>query len=307
MHVTTWREGVELLRRGHEALGAPTVDATPQLMDTAASVAAGSTAVWGGDRAHRAAQRLYEAACRDEELMRLLRRVAASHREAHHATGRVLGAARADGGHVDTPMAQREMRARMVGYLREQHAHVMRSHAQARAYLRELRMIRYRRAVLRHRRHEHRSGTGHSDGVRTTLTAGSSQRAVAAAIIAQARSRGYSPQQSIAILSAGLQESGLRSDAVGGGGAWVGIFQQDTSYPGRWDPNRNITEFFDRLDAKGGAGSPDIWKTIFWLQQRPGEPSAGAAYAHGRRAYLGEIQSQLSVARRLYRNVTSAV
>jgi hypothetical protein len=25
----------------------------------------------------------------------------------------------------------------------------------------------------------------------------------------------------------------------------------------------------------------DIWKTIFWLQQRPGEPSADAAYAHG--------------------------
>jgi len=68
--------------------------------------------------------------------------------------------------------------------------------------------------------------------------------------------------------------------------------QQDTSYPGRDDPNVAISEFFNRLDARGGPAH-DIWKSIFWLQQRPGDVSADAAYAHGRQAYLAEIQSQV--------------
>jgi hypothetical protein len=82
------------------------------------------------------------------------------------------------------------------------------------------------------------------------------------------------------------------------------IFQQDASYSGRADPNTAISAFFDRLGAKGGPASPDIWKSIFWLQQRPGESSAEAAYAHGRKGYLVEIQSQLMLATRLYREIT---
>jgi hypothetical protein len=46
------------------------------------------------------------------------------------------------------------------------------------------------------------------------LTPDSSPREVAAAIIHEARRRGYSPEQAIAIVSAGLQESGLRHRAV---------------------------------------------------------------------------------------------
>ncbi|MGV0743879.1 DUF4226 domain-containing protein [Mycolicibacterium sp. XJ870] len=136
------------------------------------------------------------------------------------------------------------------------------------------------------------------------LTSASSPREVAAAILGEARRRGYSEDQAIAILSTAMQESGLDPTAIGGGGAWHGIFQQDTSYPGRDDPNANIAEFFDRLDAKGGSGAEDTWKTIFWLQQRPGELSAEAAYANGRQAYLSEIQSQSGAATQLYRELT---
>ena len=136
------------------------------------------------------------------------------------------------------------------------------------------------------------------------LTRSSTQREIAARIIWEANRRGYSREQAIAILSTGLQESKLDPRAVGGGGAWHGIFQQDTSYAGRDDPNRNIGEFYERLDSKGGPQSPDIWKSIFWLQQRPGDPSADLAFARGRQDYLTEIQSQLPRSRSLYRDVT---
>lgn len=139
-----------------------------------------------------------------------------------------------------------------------------------------------------------------------SLTRNSSPREVAAAIIHEALRRGYSRQQAIVILADALQESGLRPTASGGGGAWHGIFQQDTSYPGRDDPNRNIAAFFDRLDHHGGPRSPDIAKSIFWLQQRPGEPSAEAAYAHGRQAYLTEFMHQHGRATQLFNDITSA-
>jgi hypothetical protein len=84
---------------------------------------------------------------------------------------------------------------------------------------------------------------------------------------------------------------------------WVSIFQQDASYPGRHNPNLAIAEFFNRLDRHGGPSSPDIWKSIFWLQQRPGEASAQAAYAHGRQAYLAEIQGQHARAVAMYREI----
>lgn len=136
------------------------------------------------------------------------------------------------------------------------------------------------------------------------LTRNSTPRQVAARIIWEAWRRGYSPEQTIAILSTGLQESRLDPRAVGGGGAWHGIFQQDPSYPGRDDPNRNIGEFFNRLDGKGGPQSRNIWQSIFWLQQRPGDASADLAFARGRRAYLGEIQGPAPTARGLYREIT---
>ncbi|WP_071289301.1 hypothetical protein [Mycolicibacterium llatzerense] len=139
-----------------------------------------------------------------------------------------------------------------------------------------------------------------------SLSRSSSPREVAAAIIHEALRRGYSRQQAIVILADALQESGLRPTASGGGGAWHGIFQQDTSYPGRDDPNRNIAAFFDRLDHHGGPRSPDIAKSIFWLQQRPGEPSAEAAYAHGRQAYLTEFMHQHGRATQLFNDITNA-
>jgi hypothetical protein len=134
----------------------------------------------------------------------------------------------------------------------------------------------------------------------------SSQADVARAIVAEAHARGYSAEQTQAILSAGLQESGLSPTASGGGGAWHGIFQQDGGYPGRDDPNLNIKGFFDRLGSHGGSQG-DIWKNIFWLQQRPGEGSADSAFANGRQAYLDEIKSKLGPAQALYGQLAATV
>lgn len=138
------------------------------------------------------------------------------------------------------------------------------------------------------------------------LTPGSSQREVAAAIIHEARRRGYSPAQSTAILSTAIQESNLNPRAVSPNGLWMSIFQQDASYPGRRNPNLAIAEFFNRLDRHGGPSSPDIWKSIFWQQQRPGEPSAVAAYLHGRQAYLREVQAQHGRAAALYHDIVGS-
>jgi hypothetical protein len=143
-------------------------------------------------------------------------------------------------------------------------------------------------------------------GGRPLLTRNSSPRDVAARILWEAHRRKYSRQQAIAILSTAMQESGLNPRAVSPNREWEGVFQQDAGYEGRRDPNTNISEFFDRLERKGGPGSPDIWKSIFWLQQRPGEPSADAALAHGRKGYLVEVQSQLMPATRLYNQLTAA-
>jgi hypothetical protein len=136
------------------------------------------------------------------------------------------------------------------------------------------------------------------------LTRGSTLREVAARIIWEAHRRGYSRHQAIAILSTTMRESELNPKAISPNGLWESIFQQDASYPGRADPNVAISAFFDRVAAKGGPASPDIWKSIFWLQQRPAEPTAEAAYAHGRKGYLVEIQSQLMPATWLYNQLT---
>jgi hypothetical protein len=135
------------------------------------------------------------------------------------------------------------------------------------------------------------------------LTPDSSPREVAAAIIHEAQRRGYAPYQTTAILATAMEESNLSPRAVSPNRLWISIFQQDGSYPGRHNPNLAIAEFFDRLDRHGGPSSPDIWKSIFWLQQRPGESSAETAYAHGRQAYLHEIQSQHQRAVAMYREI----
>ena len=137
------------------------------------------------------------------------------------------------------------------------------------------------------------------------LTPSSTPREVAAAIIHEAQRRGYSPRQTIAILSTAMQESGLNPKAVSPNGLWKDIFQQDSSYPGRDNPNLAISEFFDRLGRRGGPSSPDIWKSIFWLQQRPGDASASEALESGRQAYLTEVFSQRGRAEELYRDITT--
>ncbi len=142
------------------------------------------------------------------------------------------------------------------------------------------------------------------------LTMSSSPTDVAKAIIGEARKRSYPAASAVAEVSTGLQESGLSPSAQGGGGAWHGIYQQDSGYPGRDDPNTQISGFFDRLDQKRSnvsGWSPDIWKNIFWLQQRPGETSADAAYANGRQAYLTEIQSQRGKAQGMFDQITGGV
>lgn len=127
-----------------------------------------------------------------------------------------------------------------------------------------------------------------------SLTPQSDQAAVAAAIISEGRNRGYSDAEIQAILATGIQESNLDPQAIGGGGAWHGVFQQDSSYPGRDDPNQNIKAFYDRLDAKrvSPGWSDDPYKNIFWLQQAPAYDSAEAAYANGRRGYYDEIRGR---------------
>ena len=132
------------------------------------------------------------------------------------------------------------------------------------------------------------------------LTPNSSPREVAAAIIHEARRRGYSPRQTVAILADAMQESHLNPRAVSPNRLWKSIFQQDSSYVGRDNPNLAIAEFFNRLDKHGGPSSPDIWKSIFWLQQRPGDPSAELAYSRGRRGYLTEIMSKHAAAQQMY-------
>jgi hypothetical protein len=138
------------------------------------------------------------------------------------------------------------------------------------------------------------------------LTLNSSPKEIAAPIFTEAKRRGYSPERAIAIVATFMQESGLNRRAVSPHGQWQGLAQQDTSYPGRRNPNLALSESFDRLDAKGGRDSTDIWKTICWLRQRPGKPSAQEALAHGRRAYLGEIQRHVQAATQLYRELSAA-
>lgn len=140
------------------------------------------------------------------------------------------------------------------------------------------------------------------------LTADSSREDAARAIIGEGRKRGYSDDEIKAVLATAVQESNLDARASGGNGAWHGYFQQDSSYPGRDDPNTNITGFYDRLDEKRAAApGGDIWKDIFWLQQRPGETSAESAVANGRAGYLDEIQGRSGEAGALFDQIAPSV
>lgn len=133
------------------------------------------------------------------------------------------------------------------------------------------------------------------------LTSSSSFDDVAEAIIREAVRRGYSHVEQVAVTATGIQESYLKPGATSANGLWVGIYQQDGGYTDRDNPNANIQQFLDRLDVKrrSSGASPDIWKNIFWLQQRPGERSADIAFANGRQAYLTEIQSRTALAESL--------
>ena len=125
------------------------------------------------------------------------------------------------------------------------------------------------------------------------LTPESSREDVARKIIAEGRKRGYTDEQIVAILATARGESNFNPNAIGGGGAWHGVFQQDSSYPGRDDPNQNIATFYDRLDAKAKSpgASDDMWKNIFWLQQAPGVGTADEAFATGRQGYMSEMRA----------------
>lgn len=132
------------------------------------------------------------------------------------------------------------------------------------------------------------------------LSLESSFEQVAEAIVLETRNRKYARQETVAVLSTGIQESTLRM-VWSKNGLWFGYFQQDVGYVNRMDPMGNILGFLDRLDIKRHSpGASDIWKNIFWLQQRPSEPSAEAAYQNGRQAYLTEIQSHIAQAEELY-------
>lgn len=137
------------------------------------------------------------------------------------------------------------------------------------------------------------------------LTLDSTFDEVAQAIIGETIRRSYTRDESIACLSTGIQESRLRPRAANG--PWRNIYQQDASYPGRDNPNTAITGFLDRLDAKrrSSGASKDVWLNIFWLQQRPGEPTAAAAYANGRKSYLTEIKAHAAQAAELYDRFTT--
>lgn len=137
------------------------------------------------------------------------------------------------------------------------------------------------------------------------LTHASTYEEVAAAIINESRRRGHSPDETIAELSTGIQESGLRM-VWSPNGKWYGYFQQDASYPHRGDPNGNVLGFFDRLDAKRRhpGASEDPFKNIFWLQQRPSDPSAEKAYERGRKAYYDEIRRHVACTNHGHANAT---
>lgn len=120
---------------------------------------------------------------------------------------------------------------------------------------------------------------------------------VAQIIVAEAKARGYTRDECLAVKSTLYQESGWSETIWDPTHTTYGIAQQDGSYPNRFDgAAAQIKGFFDKLDVwrrKPGASS-DIWLNIAWMQQRPNWESAAYWYANGRRAYLTEIKSRIA-------------
>lgn len=120
---------------------------------------------------------------------------------------------------------------------------------------------------------------------------------VAQLIVAEAKARGYTRDECLAVKSALYQESEWDETVWDPTYTTFGVAQQDASYPDRFKgAAAQIKGFFDKLDIwrrKPGASS-DIWLNIAWMQQRPNWPSAQYWYEHGRRAYLDEIKSRIA-------------
>lgn len=142
-----------------------------------------------------------------------------------------------------------------------------------------------------------------------TLTKDSSREDVARKIIAEGRKRGYTDDQIADILSMAIQESNLDPNAVGGGGEWKGIFQQNSAYPGRDDPNTQITGFYDTLDKKktDPGWSQNMDDNLFWVQQAPSAETAQAAVANGRGGYMDEINQHQDEATKMLADLGPSV
>ncbi|WP_135452594.1 N-acetylmuramoyl-L-alanine amidase [Mycobacterium sp. DL99] len=120
---------------------------------------------------------------------------------------------------------------------------------------------------------------------------------VAQLIVAEAKARGYTRDECLAVKSALYQESGWSETIWDPTHTTYGIAQQDGSYPNRFDgAAAQIKGFFDKLDTwrKKPGVSTDIWLNICWMQQAPNWESAAYWYVNGRRAYLTEIKSRIA-------------
>lgn len=133
------------------------------------------------------------------------------------------------------------------------------------------------------------------------LTADSSREDVAKAIIGEGRKRGYDDDEIRAILATALGESNLEMQNNPAG--WNGFFQQDESYEGRNDPNRNITGFFDELD-KGGKDSK-IWQRIIGVQQHHDASYTGST--DGDMDYMGKMTVQSTAAAELFDKLSGSI
>ncbi|KAA0093570.1 hypothetical protein CIW49_26265 [Mycolicibacterium sp. P1-18] len=279
-----------------------------------------------------AARRLEHLAGADDQLEARTRAAALADHAGRGASGRVLAAATTDVGRLaaraGSPAGQRALLVALRDRVSRQRQVVAAYHARDARMAALLRTLSYSSGPSGGAPLGSAGSRGPSHGPpgRTTLPVGrtravpavgpsaptgspgrlaptASPQEVARVLVEQCRRRGYSPAQTCAILATMLQESGGNPRAASRNGLWRGLFQQDAGYPGRDDPNAAISGFLDRLGAKGGPASPDVWKSIFWLQQAPGMASADAALASGRQGYLREIQSQLARAVTMYRKL----
>ncbi|EFV12954.1 N-acetylmuramoyl-L-alanine amidase [Segniliparus rugosus] len=120
---------------------------------------------------------------------------------------------------------------------------------------------------------------------------------VAQLIVSEAQRRNHTRDECLAEMSALYQESEWDETVWDPTNTTYGVAQQDASYPNRFDgASAQVKAFFDKLDIKRSApGRGDIWLNICWLQQAPNWPSAQYWLANGRKAYLAEIKSRISV------------